>query len=68
VGYAACELIPLYERLKESLLSSVRLAVDETPIPVLDPGRGRTKTGYFWSMARDDRPFGGKDPPGVAYT
>jgi hypothetical protein len=68
VGYAAAELMPLYERLKENLLSSARLAVDETPVPVLDPGRGRTKTGYFWSMARDDRPFGGKDPPAVAYT
>src|SRR5580693_5577423 len=68
VGYAAAELAPLYERLKEHLLASSRLAVDETPVPVLDPGRGRTKTGYFWSMARDDRPFGGKDPPGVAYT
>ena len=68
VGYAAAELVPLYERLKEHLLSSSRLAVDETPVPVLDPGRGRTKTGYFWSMARDDRPFGGTDPPAVAYT
>jgi hypothetical protein len=37
-------------------------------VPVLDPGRGKTKTGYFWSMARDDRPFGGTDPPAVAYT
>jgi len=68
VGYAAAELTPLYERLKANLLASARLAVDETPVPVLDPGRGRTKTGYFWSMARDDRPFGGKDPPAVAYT
>jgi transposase len=68
VGYAAAELMPLYERLKEQLLTSARLAVDETPVPVLDPGRGRTKTGYFWSMARDGRPFGGKDPPAVAYT
>lgn len=68
VGYAAAELMPLYERLKRELLSSARLAVDETPVPVLDPGRGRTKTGYFWSMARDDRPFGGRDPPCVAYT
>jgi transposase len=68
VGYAAAELAPLYERLKRHLLSSSRLAVDETPVPVLDPGRGRTKTGYFWSMARDDRPFGGTDPPAVAYT
>ena len=68
VGYAAAELMPLYERLKEHLLASSRLAVDETPVPVLDPGRGKTKTGYFWSMARDDRPFGGTDPPAVAYT
>jgi transposase len=67
VGYAAAELAPLYERLKQHLLASSRLAVDETPVPVLDPGRGRTKTGYFWSMARDDRPFGGTDPPAVAY-
>jgi transposase len=68
VGYAAAELAPLYERLKQHLLASSRLAVDETPVPVLDPGRGRTKTGYFWSMARDDRPFGGTDPPAVAYS
>jgi transposase len=68
VGTAACELVPLYERLKEALLASARLAVDETPVPVLDPGRGKTRTGYFWSMARDDRPFGGTDPPAVAYT
>jgi len=68
VGYAAAELTPLYDRLKENLLQSARLAVDETPVPVLDPGRGKTKTGYFWSMARDDRPFGGADPPAVAYT
>lgn len=68
VGYAAAELMPLYERLKMKLLLSERIAVDETPIPVLDPGRGKTKTGYFWSMARDDRPFGGTDPPAVVYT
>jgi transposase len=68
VGYAAAELAPLYELLKQHLLSSSRLAVDETPVLVLDPGRGRTKTGYFWSVARDDRPFGGTDPPAVAYT
>ena len=68
VGYAAAELMPLYERLKANLLTSAKLAVDETPVPVLDPGRGQTKTGYFWAMARDDRPWGGKDPPGVVYT
>ena len=35
---------------------------------ILDPGRGRTKKGYFWAIARDDRPWGGKDPPAVVYT
>ena len=37
-------------------------------MPVLDPGRGRTKQGYFWAIARDDRPWGGGDPPAVVYT
>jgi len=41
------------------------LAVDETPVPLLDPGRGQTKAGYFWAIARDDRPWGGRDPPAV---
>jgi transposase len=35
--------------------------------PVLDPGRRRTKTGYLWAIARDDRPWGGTDPPAVVY-
>jgi transposase len=68
VGYAAAELMPLHARLKEILLASPKIAVDETKAPVLDPGRGRTKTGYFWAIARDDRPWGGSDPPAVAYT
>jgi hypothetical protein len=55
-------------RLREILLGSAKLAVDETPVPVLDPGRGRTKIGYFWSMARDDRPWASDDPPAVAYS
>ena len=42
--------------------------MDETRAPVLDPGRGKTKTGYFWALARDDRPWNGDDPPGVAFT
>lgn len=68
VGYAAAELTPLYQRLKQMLLSSAKLAVDETPVPVLDPGRGKTKTGYFWTLARDERPWAGADPPAVVYT
>jgi transposase len=68
VGYAAAELKPLYHRLRELILGSQKIAVDETVAPVLDPGRGQTKTGYFWAVARDDRPWGGGDPPAIAYT
>ncbi len=68
VGYAAAELQPLWRRLREIILSSGKIAVDETTAPVLDPGRGRTKKGFFWAIARDDRPWGGTDPPAVAYT
>ena len=35
---------------------------------MLDPGRGRVKNGYFWAIARDDRPWGGTDPPAIAFT
>ena len=41
--------------------------MDETRAPVLDPGRGKTKTGYLWALARDERPWAGPDPPGVAF-
>lgn len=68
VGYAAAELQPLYVRLRELILSAGKIAVDETVVPVLDPGRGRTKKGYFWAIARDDRAWRGSDPPAVAYT
>jgi hypothetical protein len=43
-------------------------AFNETVVPVLDPGRGRTKQGYFWAIARDDRPWGGSQPPAVVYS
>ena len=68
VGYAAAEIAPVVSRLKEILLGSARVFADETTVPVLDPGRGRTKTGYFWAVARDDRPWGGADPPAVVYS
>lgn len=68
VGFAAFELAPLHERLMEILKASPKLFADETTCPVLDPGRGRTKKGYLWAVARDDRPWGGSDPPAVAYT
>jgi transposase len=67
VGRAAWFLRPLHERLLEHLRSSTKLFADETTAPVLDPGRGRTKTGQLWAYARDDRPWGGTAPPAVAY-
>jgi transposase len=67
VGKAAFLLRPVHERLFERLKASDKLFADETTAPVLDPGRGRTKTGQLFASARDDRPWGGIDPPGVAY-
>jgi transposase len=67
-GYAAAEITPVVTRLREMLLMSARLFADETVVPVLDPGRGRTKQGYFWAIARDDRPWGGSAPPAVVYS
>ncbi len=67
VGYAAQELKPLWHRLRQLLLDSSKLCVDETPAPVSDPGRGRTKTGYFWALSRDDRPWAGPEPARVVY-
>ena len=67
VGRAAWLLRPVHERLLMKLKGSSKLFADETTAPVLDPGRGRTKTGQLWAYARDDRPWGGADPPGVAY-
>lgn len=67
VGKAAFLLRPIHERLFERLKASDKLFADETTAPVLDPGRGRTKTGQLFAYARDDRPWGGIDPPGVAY-
>src|SRR6516165_950316 len=67
VGRACWWLRPLAELLQGSILSSPKLFADDTPVPVLDPGRGRTKTGRLWSYARDDRPWQGPLPPAVAY-
>lgn len=67
VGRAAWHLRPVHERLLEKLKASPKLFADETTAPVLDPGRGRTRTGQLWAYARDDRPWDGTDPPGVAY-
>ncbi len=67
VGRAAWHLRPLHERLLARIRGSTKIFADETTAPVLDPGRGRTKTGQLWAYARDDRPFGGADPPLAVY-
>jgi transposase len=67
VGGAVWWLEPLQARLAEHVFASQTLFADDTPIPVLDPGRGRTKTGRLWVYARDDRPWSGPDPPAVVY-
>jgi transposase len=81
VGKAAFHLRPVAERLAEHLKTSSHLFMDgpkgpwprwgrvspKDTLPVLDPGRGKTKTGYLWTLARDERGFGGTGPPGVVY-
>jgi transposase len=66
-GTAAREIVPVVRRMHEILLASPRLFADETTMPVLDPGRGQTKKGFAWAIARDDRPWGGTDPPAVVF-
>jgi transposase len=68
VGRAAFELTSVCDALLANLKRSNKLFMDETAAPVLDPGRKKTKTGHFWALARDDRPWRGEDPPGVAFT
>ena len=72
-GQATRALRPLVEKIKKDVLSADRLHADDTPIRVLDPkvkaaGKDRgVKEGRIWTYVRDDRPWGGGDPPGVAY-
>jgi hypothetical protein len=57
----------VHEQLLAHIRASTKIFADETTAPVLDPGRGRTKTGQLWAYARDDRPWGGADPPIAVY-
>ena len=67
VGGACWWLETLHGRLMNNVLASSHLFADDTPVPVLDPGRGRTKTGRFWVYARDQRGWGGDMPPAAIY-
>jgi transposase len=64
---AAWWLKPLWELLLTTVLSSPKIFCDDTHLPVLAPGKGKTKTGYLWGFARDDQPWAGELPPAVAY-
>jgi transposase len=70
VGHAATLLQPLVETLRRHVMSATKLHADDTPVPVLAPGNGKTKTGRLWVYLRDDRASADKTPPAVwfAYT
>ena len=67
VGRACWWLQPLYDLLVSTVLSSPKVFADDTTLPVLEPGRGRTKTGRLWCYAVDDRPWKGPGHPVAAY-
>jgi transposase len=67
VGRACWWLSPLYELLVSSVLSASKVFADETSLPVLAPGKGKTKKGRLWCYAIDDRPWQGPTPPAAAY-
>lgn len=65
VGGASRTLQPLVDALKSYVLSAEKLHGDDVPVPVLEPGNGKTKTGRLWTYVRDDRPAGSEAPPAV---
>jgi transposase len=65
VGAASRLVSPLVQAIRRHVLSAQQLHADDTPLPVLDPGRGRTKTGYLWTYVRDERPWGSAQAPAV---
>ena len=67
VGRACWWLTPLYELMLSTVLASPKVFADDTTLPVLDPGRGKTKTGRLWCYAVDDRPWSGPGHPAAAY-
>ncbi|WP_234685198.1 IS66 family transposase [Bradyrhizobium monzae] len=67
VGGACWWFEALHDRLCKHIFSSDHLFADDTPIPVLDPGRGRTKIGRLWVYAREQRGWAGPEPPAAVY-
>jgi transposase len=67
VGRSTALLDPLIEALRKDVLASDVLHSDDTPVPVLAPGIGKTKTGRLWTYVRDSRPYGSQTPPACAF-
>ena len=67
VGRSAALLKPLADAVGVHVMAASKLHADDTPVPVLEPGRGRTKTGRLWVYVRDDRPSGSAEPPAAFY-
>jgi transposase len=65
IGEVAALLEPVAEVLRRYVLDTEKLHGDDTPLPVLAPGTGKTKTGRFWTYVRDNRPAGDKAAPAV---
>jgi transposase len=63
VGASAALLDPLVEAVRNHVFAGTRLHADDTPVPVLAPGHGRTKTGRLWTYVRDGRPCADPIPP-----
>lgn len=67
IGAASDLLAPVVDALGRHVRSAEKIHADDTPVPVLAPGRGKTKTGRVWAYVRDDRPSAGRGPPAVWY-
>jgi hypothetical protein len=65
VGATSELLTPLVEALRKHVLSATKIHADDTPVLVLAPGNGKTKTGRLWTYVRDERPAGEKTAPAV---
>ncbi|MGA8031236.1 MAG: IS66 family transposase [Casimicrobiaceae bacterium] len=65
VGQSSALLSPLVEAINRHVLSGDKVHADDTPVPVLCPGRGTTRQGRLWTYVRDDRPAGLENPPAV---
>jgi transposase len=67
IGQLGFILEPLADQIGRHARAGPAVHADDTPVPVLDPGRGKTKTGRLWVVARDERPWGSPAPPAAAY-